>query len=96
MNETPWWKRPYLLLAGLFGILMSILFAQKRRADKAEGEVEAGKAREKDSALKEREAATEEASRDAERRLDELRKEKEGLSETPASPDEVKKYWEDK
>lgn len=90
--DTPWWKKPWAIISAVVGALIAAIFYQKRRADNAESEVEAGKAREKDAALAERERQLN-SEADAERRkLDGLKKEEPKADEL--DPEKVKKYWE--
>lgn len=91
--ETPWWKKPFIWISAILGILFTLLMGQKRRAEKAEGEVEAAKAREKDAGLAEREASISEAERKAQEELERLKREQPDAP--PMDPDKVKKYWED-
>lgn len=93
-EEVPWWKKPGVWIAGIVAILIAVVFGEKRRADKAEGEVEAGKAREKDAGLAERERSLSESERAAEAELERLKREEPKAD--PMNPDEVKKYWDNK
>lgn len=93
--EKPWYKRFGAWIVAAFGVLVALFFAQKRRADEAEGQLITAETKEKDAALKEQEKVAE-ANASAERaNLKALEKLKEsGVSDL--TPEEVKDHWKDK
>lgn len=96
MEETPWYKKPAAWIAAIISVLLAIIFGLKKRAENDEGQLASVDTRIRDAALAEKQKALEAERAASLSEIQRLEEAKKALGKTELTPEEVKKFWDNK